>query len=517
MGLTMKLPRLLPLRVLLVEDQATDAELLLHALRQAGYAPESTRVQTEDDFLAEILGSPDLILADYSLPQFDAPRALELLRRNDLDIPVIVVTGAVSEEVVVACMQQGASDYLFKDRLGRLGQAVERALAEKRHRDEQRQLREVQLRLAAIVQSSADAIISMAMDARITSWNPAAEQLYGYSASEAMGRPFSVLMPEAERAALPALLARLDHDNLVAHEEAQRVRKDGSVLMVSRAVSPIRAPDGKMIGAATIEADITAKKASERARDEFLSSMSHDLKTPLVSIQGLTELVQQQLLRQGTSDATRMATRLAGVVNSTRKMADLINHMLDVTRVQMGQLLEVERRPTDLVVLVKLAIDQQQVASPSHHIEIDAPNSPLVTPVDDSRFERVVANLLSNAVKYSPGGGVVRVKLWSEGEGPTAWAVVSVSDHGIGIPAADLPHVFTSFFRGSNVTGKIQGSGIGLASARQIVEQHGGYISAASGPGSGATFTVRIPLSGEPPTSEGPPIHRERDGLTGGS
>jgi PAS domain S-box-containing protein len=495
MNLTMNHERLLPLRVLLVEDQVTDAELLLLALRQAGYAPEAIRVQTEESFLAEIESEPDLILADYSLPQFDAPRALELLRRRDRDIPVIVVTGAVSEEVVVACMQQGASDYLFKDKLGRLGPAVERALAEKLHRDEQRQLREVQLRLAAIVQSSTDAIISTAADGKISSWNPAAEQLYGYNVSEAVGQPFTMLMPETERATLPLLLARLHDENLVAHEEAQRIRKDGSFLMVSRAVSPIRSPAGEMTGAAIIESDITAKKATERAREEFLSSMSHDLKTPLVSIQGLTELVQQQLLRQGTSDAMRMATRLAGVVNSTRKMTDLINQMLDVTRVQMGQLLELERRPTDLITLVKLAIDLQQVASPSHHIELDSPAEPLIASVDDARFERVVANLLSNSVKYSPGGGVVRVKVWSEGQGSAPWAVISVSDRGIGIPEADLPHVFTSFFRGSNVSGKIPGSGIGLASARQIVEQHGGYISAAGSPGNGATFTARIPLA----------------------
>jgi PAS domain S-box-containing protein len=231
----------------------------------------------------------------------------------------------VSEEVIVACMQQGASDYLFKDRLGRLGQAVERALAEKRQRDEQRHLREAQLRLAAIVQSSADAIISMTSDGTISSWNPAAEQLYGYSTQEAIGRSFSLLMTADQRGAFPAMLAHMERDYLVSHEETQRVRKDGRLLTVSRAVSPIRSPAGKMVGLATIEADITARKASERARVEFLSSMSHDLKTPLVSIQGLTELVQQQLRRQGTSDAEQMAARLTGVVNSTRKMSALMS------------------------------------------------------------------------------------------------------------------------------------------------------------------------------------------------
>jgi PAS domain S-box-containing protein len=491
----MERPRSHPLRVLVVEDQPADAELLLLELRRAGYTPASFRAETEEEFLAHLSEPLDLIVADYRLPQFDAPRVLELLRLTDRDVPVIVVTGAVSEEVVVACMQQGASDYLFKDRLGRLGQAVERALAEKRHRDEQRQLREVQLRLATIVQSSADAIISMAPDGKITSWNPAAEHLYGYSAQELIGRSYTLLLPPEQQAAFPVMLAQIEPDTLVSHEETQRVRKDGRILTISRAVSPIRSNSGKVIGVATIEADITARKQSERARDEFLSSMSHDLKTPLVSIQGLTELVQQQLLRQGTSDGERMAARLAGVVNSTRKMADLINQMLDVTRVQMGQLLELQRAPSDLTVLARLVVEQQQLTSPTHRIELQAPAAPVIAEIDAARFERVLANLLSNAIKYSPGGGTIEMCLASDVIGEIGWATVSVTDHGIGIPAADLPHVFTSFFRGSNVTGKIQGSGIGLAGARQIVEQHGGFIQAKSTPESGTTFLVRIPLS----------------------
>ncbi len=487
--------RSIPLRILVVEDVAADAELLLREVRRAGYAPEATRVETEDDFLHRLGSMPDLILADYSLPQFNAPRLLELLRQRDHDIPVIVVTGAVSEDVIVACMQQGASDYLFKDRLGRLGQAVSRALAEKRQRDEQRHLREAQLRLAAIVQSSADAIISMTPDGTINSWNPAAEALYGYAAQEVVGHSFTILMTAEQRAAFPAMLVQIERDFMVSHEETVRVRKDGRILTISRAVSPIRSSSGKMIGLATIESDITARKESERARDEFLSSMSHDLKTPLVSIQGLTELVQQQLRRQGTTDAENMAARLGGVVNSTRKMADLINQMLDVTRVQMGQLLELNRVPTDLAGLVRQAVDQQGPTPPTHRIELNVPAQPMIGAVDPARFERVVANLLSNAVKYSPAGGVVRLSLTSEVLDGDTWAILTAADSGIGIPEGDLPHIFTSFFRGSNVTGQIQGSGIGLAGARQIVEQHGGFIQATSELGRGAIFTVRIPLA----------------------
>jgi signal transduction histidine kinase len=120
------------LRVLVVEDSRADAELLVHALRQAGFAPEATRVETEADYRAALEQAPDVILCDFSLPQFDAPRALEILRARALDIPLIIVSGSIGEEVAVRAIQQGATDYLLKDRLGRLGQAVRQALAERR-------------------------------------------------------------------------------------------------------------------------------------------------------------------------------------------------------------------------------------------------------------------------------------------------------------------------------------------------------------------------------------------------
>ena len=126
----------IPLNLLILEDRPTDAELLVFELRDAGYQPNWKRVDTEVDYLAALGTQYDIILADFSLPQFDALRALRHLQDRQIDIPFIVVTGTISEEVAVDCMKQGAADYLIKDRLSRLGQAVERALEQKRLRDE---------------------------------------------------------------------------------------------------------------------------------------------------------------------------------------------------------------------------------------------------------------------------------------------------------------------------------------------------------------------------------------------
>ena len=127
-----------PLRILLLEDSATDAELLIREVQRAGFRPEWCRVETEADFLTELEKGPDLILSDYSLPHFDGIRAVLLLRERRLDTPFILISGMVGEDVAVEAMKQGATDYILKDRIGRLGSAIERALEQKRLLDERR-------------------------------------------------------------------------------------------------------------------------------------------------------------------------------------------------------------------------------------------------------------------------------------------------------------------------------------------------------------------------------------------
>src|SRR5260221_5579133 len=145
-----------PLNILIVEDSPTDAELALAELHRAGFDPKWKRVETEADFLAEIKKSPDIILSDYVMPEFSGLRAAELLRATGLDIPFILISGAVGEEAAVAAMQLGATDYLLKDRLVRLGSAVERALEEKRLRDERKLAEEAMQESQALYHSLVD-------------------------------------------------------------------------------------------------------------------------------------------------------------------------------------------------------------------------------------------------------------------------------------------------------------------------------------------------------------------------
>ncbi len=256
--------------------------------------------------------------------------------------------------------------------------------------------------------------------------------------------------------------------------------------------APLRDAAEVVIGAVAVFQDITTIKNFERARDALLATVAHDLKNPLTAIQGLAELTQQQVQRQGTPSNERIAARQESIVTAATQMTTLLNELLDALQVEMGQSLALDLVPTDLVALLQRAVAHQHEIA-GHPLRLKASVPDLVCSVDAARLERVIGNLMANAITYSPTGAVVVVHLARESLAASAWATLRVQDHGRGIPVEDLPHVFDRFRRGKNV-GDTPGMGIGLASVRQIVEQHGGTVTVDSQEGAGSTFTVRLPL-----------------------
>jgi PAS domain S-box-containing protein len=257
------------LRLLIVEDNPDDADLLLRELRRAGFDPDWSRVETEPAFLAALQNPPEIILSDYSMPHFSGLRALELLRASGRDIPFILVSGTVGEDVAVQAMRGGATDYLLKDRPARLAMAVKRALEETQLRAERYQAEAAQARLAAIVTSSDDAIIGKTLNGIITSWNAGAERLFGYPPGETLGQPMLMLFPADRVAEESDMLARVARGESVRHFETVRVRRDGTHIDVSVTLSPLIDHDGRIVGASKIARDITERK---RAEAEFRES-----------------------------------------------------------------------------------------------------------------------------------------------------------------------------------------------------------------------------------------------------
>lgn len=238
---------------------------------------------------------------------------------------------------------------------------------------------------------------------------------------------------------------------------------------------------------ATVRAERAAREALA-VRDELFALATHDLKGPLQ----LMSLNAQMLRRQLPSDALSPAvqSRLDTIVRATQRMSGLIDHFLQMTR---GQQRPLERRPVDLLSMLHAKLREVESAAVRHPVSLRVQGEDFQGLWDAGSLERVLDNLLGNALKYSPRGGAITVTLSEETPGADGWVRLCVEDQGIGIPANDLPHVFERFHRGTNVDPGVSGSGVGLASARRMVELHGGTIEVRSEEGRGSAFTVRLP------------------------
>jgi PAS domain S-box-containing protein len=238
---------------------------------------------------------------------------------------------------------------------------------------------------------------------------------------------------------------------------------------------------------------LTELQRSLRTRDDFLSSVAHDLRNPLTVIKMRAAILHGEVARRDNIVPERLASAATRILAATEEMGSMIDSLIDLVRSETGQPMNLRRTPVDLGALARsVALDQQQAAQ-RHKVHVHTPETPVVASLDEIRVRRVVRNLLLNAVKYSPEGSSVEVSVHQRDMGGRGWAVLEVQDKGIGIPASDLPHLFERFFRGENVVGRIPGTGLGLFGSKQLVEQHGGHVEVTSVEGQGSTFSVWLP------------------------
>ncbi len=281
----------------------------------------------------------------------------------------------------------------------------------------------------------------------------------------------------------------------------QRAGDQADVWLQVSAVPLLNASE-EIMGAVAVFTDITDRHLLERQKEAFLASLAHDLKTPLTSIKGFAQLLERRLAREETIDVQRTQRDVAQIVATSARMVAQIDELQDIARLQVGEALVLDLCITDLLALVEQVLDQYQAIIGEHTVILNASPAPVVGNWDPVRLERVVVNLLSNAAKYSPPGSCITIEIDRE-QSPDgrSWALLSVSDQGVGIPQAELSRVFERFYRASNVHETTPGAGIGLAGVRQIIEQHGGAVTALSSEGAGATFTLRLPLDDTAPTA----------------
>jgi PAS domain S-box-containing protein len=350
----------------------------------------------------------------------------------------------------------------------------------------------------AILGQIADGVVIADRTGQITFMNEAACRIYGVSplgvGIDMYVEAFHLQQADGATIAaesLPMYRAVMGGETVTNHELRVR-RPDGSQVVIQASAAPILAPDGASLGGVLTVRDVTAQYDLARQKDDFLSAAAHDLKTPLTSIKGYTQILERRARRANTSETNALLDGLSRIDETTKKMTQLINELLDITRIQMGRPLDLVQRRLDLAALLRALVKERGEAG-ADRVSFDSSPAEVWGTWDAYRLERVFGNILTNAIKYSPEGGPICVTVQQD-EGV---AMVTVRDSGIGIPARDLPRIFERFFRGSNVGERISGTGIGLAAAREIVSQHAGTITVESVEGEGTTVRVCLPRTEE--------------------
>jgi len=375
---------------------------------------------------------------------------------------------------------------------------------------EQRILNE-ESRLKAIIDNVVDGIITINERGLISSFNPAAEKIFGYQIGEVYGENVKVLMPEPYHGEHDGYLSNFRNTGKkkiigIGREVIGR-RKDGSTFPMELAVSEVLIDKRRhFVG---ITRDITERKRGEQMQKEFISTVSHELRTPLTSIRGSLGLI----LGGVTGELPEKAKALLGIANNnSERLIHLINDILDVEKIAAGKM-HFDHTVTELYPVIHQAIESNKGYADELQVSfkmIRGSDQNMMVNIDEKRIAQVMSNLLSNAAKYSPANGQVEISV----EGYQGCARISVVDHGKGIPEEFKSRIFSKFSQAdSSDTRQKGGTGLGLNITKAIVEQHGGKIGFESGEGQGTIFYVDLPLYHEVVDSEKAVAERDETGV----
>lgn len=368
-----------------------------------------------------------------------------------------------------------------------------------------------QARLAAIVNSSDDTIVSKTLQGIITSWNTAAERMFGYTAEEAIGKHISMIIPPERLKEEEYIISQIAGGNKVDHFETVRMAKNGKLIPLSITVSPIIDSKGRIIGASKIARDITQQKkaqqelleytarleamSSENTRlyqevkelnekkDEFIGLASHELKTPITSIMGYLQILTRF---NKDKDVNKFVSK---TLRQVKKLAGLVSDLLDVSKIEAGKL-QLVKEKFDIRPIIDDGIELIQHTNSTHHIFLHTEITSAIICGDPQRIEQVIINLLTNAIKYSPSQKKIDVFLTAD----SRQVKIGVKDEGIGVPADKLQEIFNRFYRVEELNRNISGLGIGLYISKEIVERHNGKIWVDSTLEKGSTFWITLPL-----------------------
>lgn len=494
------------LNILILEDRPEDFELEVHQLRQDNLEFDWQHVDNEADYRAALNQRPDVIIADYTLPQFNALAALRVLKQLNLDIPFIVVTGTVGEEAVIECMKQGAADYLLKDRLARLGTAIQHALEEKTIRE---QKRAVEQQLTRLTENAADIIFRYRIKPtpELEYINSAITAVLGYSVEECYAQkdPLIHCVYPDDRANFwqlsviggesgEALQLRMVHkdgtiiwaeqrNTLVCDEESQVIAIEGII----RDITERKHLEEEMHRAELLSAELEKEKELTELKERFTSMVSHEFRTPLTVILTSTNLLEEHFDKLTPEKRARHWHQIKSQV---QYMVGLLDDVLTLSRAQAGKI-EFTPKLLNIENYCRTLLDQMNMAQGAGRELVFLYTSQYKEALlDEQLLQHILVNLLSNALKYSAPDKPVHFEVFDDMD----CVVFQISDQGIGIPLGDQPRLFEVFHRAKNAR-SVSGTGLGLSIVKNSVDLHGGSITFESEEGVGTTFTVRLPVN----------------------
>ncbi len=483
-----------PLRMLIL-DRETNIDTTISALRQAGFAPAWQCVQTEADYLAHLYNSIDIIIAAYATPQLTALRALALLRERGLDIPLIIVVDTLREEEAVAGLKQGASDYIVKHRLERLGPAVLLALHDKAERqvetiqpDNAEALRASEARFRRLIAKNVDGMVVIDRSGLIRFANPAAETLFARRATELVGEPFGFPMVVGETTELD-IVSRTG-DLVVAEMRVVETEWEGEAAYLAslRDISERKRAEQMLMQ----QGEQLRQARNMETVGQLAGGMAHEFNNLLTAILGYSNLLQKYLAH--VDHLHGYATKISDVAH---RAASLVQQLLAFARQQVlkPQMLNCNNVVNETQDMLRSSLGE--------HIELinNLESQLRLIEADPIQIQQVLLNLLVNAQHAMPEGGKLRVEtanvdLHEGQEGrylnapPGAYVRLTVSDTGEGMVPNVISHLFEPFFTTKEV-GK--GIGIGLAVVYGIVQQNGGDIEIKSAPAAGTTVHIYLP------------------------
>lgn len=509
-------------RILIVDDESDIALILRLHLEDAGYVTTRARDGIEAlELLAT--GSYSLMLLDIRMPRMDGMQVLRQTCERYPALPVIMMTAHGSEPIAVEAMKLGAADYIAKP-FGseELLKSVQQVLTLARTRQEnlilQQRVEEERQKTEAILQGMADLLVAVDREGLVITLNRRAMELLGVSREEAIGRPLSELIrTDIPVEQLPCqTVLRSGETCLDVPFTLHSVR--GDIPMLSSG-TVLYGKHGEVAGSVAIARDISALKALEQEKEDFVSMLSHDLKSPITAVVGSIDLVREG--RLGPVNAEQKEY-LESAIESCDEMVEMIDNLLDVHKLEAGKL-TLSFRAEDPQALITKGMSRFRSLARKAELTLTTsidPDLPAMN-VDRAKFLRLLGNLVANALKFTREGGTIEVAakvvdldqvrerippaLYGAESVPSGgrYLMMTVRDSGVGIPSGSLAIIFDRFVQAQHRRRtRSGGSGLGLAFCRKMMDAHRGFIWAESEVNRGSTFSTLFPLD-LPPADRG--------------